>query len=87
MALVNDYSAQRAFGAEHAPHYLNADPQTIIEKMLSSPFVKAFDTGGYTGAWGAEGKLAMLHEKEIVLNKSDTQNLLTSIEIVRSIAQ
>jgi hypothetical protein len=28
-----------------------------------------FDTGGYTGSWGAYGKLAMLHEKEMVLNK------------------
>jgi len=46
-----------------------------------------FDTGGYTGAWGSEGRLAMLHEKEIVLNKMDTANLLASVEIVRSIAQ
>jgi hypothetical protein len=28
-----------------------------------------FDTGGYTGSWGSYGKLAMLHEKEMVLNK------------------
>ena len=86
-ALINDYNAQRAFSAEHSPHYLNADPERIIEAMLSSSFIKAFDTGGYTGEWGNGGKLAMLHEKEIILNKSDTQNLLTSIEIVRSIAQ
>ena len=26
-------------------------------------------TGGYTGEWGPEGKFAMLHEKELVLNK------------------
>jgi hypothetical protein len=31
-----------------------------------------FDTGGYTGKWGPEGKLATLHEKELVLNKQDT---------------
>ena len=31
-----------------------------------------FDTGGYTGQWGQEGKVAMLHEKELVLNKTDT---------------
>ena len=46
-----------------------------------------FDTGGYTGEWGSEGRMAMLHEKEIVLNKVDTANLLASVEIVRSIAQ
>ena len=43
-----------------------------------------FDTGGYTGAWGSSGKLAVLHEKELVLNKVDTENLLKTIEIVRS---
>ena len=30
--------------------------------------------------------MAMLHEKEIVLNKTDTKNLLASVEVVRSIA-
>jgi hypothetical protein len=38
-----------------------------------------FNTGGYTGSWGPEGKMAMLHEKEIVLNKTDTANLLESV--------
>ena len=45
-----------------------------------------YDTGGYTGEWGSEGKLAVLHEKEIVLNKEDTQNLLMTIDMVRQIA-
>jgi hypothetical protein len=30
--------------------------------------------------------LAILHEKEIVLNKHDTQNILNAVEIARSIA-
>ena len=46
----------------------------------------SFDTGGYTGEWGPEGRMAMLHQKEIVLNAHDTENFLTAIEIVRSIA-
>lgn len=45
-----------------------------------------FDTGGYTGEWGSTGRLAMLHEKEIVLNKEDTQNLLMTVDMVRQIA-
>jgi hypothetical protein len=45
-----------------------------------------YDTGGYTGSWGPEGRLAMLHQKEIILNAHDTENFLTAIEIVRSIA-
>ena len=46
-----------------------------------------FASGGYTGAWGSSGKLAFLHEKELVLNAEDTQNMLKSIEMVRAIAQ
>ena len=46
----------------------------------------AFDTGGYTGDWNSsEGKMAILHEKEIVLNKTDTENLLSAVDIVRSL--
>ena len=41
-----------------------------------------FDTGGYTGEFGPEGKFAMLHEKELVLNQQDTQNLLDTVDIV-----
>ena len=45
-----------------------------------------FDTGGYTGAWGPEGKLAMLHQKELVLNADDTENFLLGIQMLRSIS-
>ena len=44
-------------------------------------------TGGYTGDWGNSGKLAVLHQKELVLNADDTQNMLKSIEMVRAIAR
>ena len=47
--------------------------------------LEKFDTGGYTGSWGPEGKLATLHEKELVLNKHDTENMLSAVEIVRDI--
>ncbi len=44
----------------------------------------AFDTGGYTGNWaGSGGKAAILHEKELVLNQTDTQNILSAVGIVR----
>jgi hypothetical protein len=41
------------------------------------------DTGGYTGNFGPEGKLAMLHEKELVLNKQDTLNMLRMVALAR----
>jgi hypothetical protein len=47
------------------------------------PVVKSFDTGGYTGEWGPEGRWAMLHQKEIVLNAKDTENLLSAVDILR----
>lgn len=46
-----------------------------------------FKTGGYTGEWGPEGKLAYLHEKELVLNAKDTQNILNAVDLVRTISQ
>jgi hypothetical protein len=46
-----------------------------------------FDTGGYTGEWGPTGKLAVLHQKEIVLNAEDTENLLQTVGMVRTILQ
>lgn len=45
-----------------------------------------FDTGGYTGDWKSkQGKLAVLHEKELVLNKEDTKNMLNIVNEVREI--
>ena len=44
-----------------------------------------YNTGGYTGAWGPEGRLAILDEKELVLNKQDTENFLMATEILRNI--
>jgi hypothetical protein len=46
-----------------------------------------FDTGGYTGSWGSYGKMAMLHEKEMVLNQDDTANLLASMEFLAKVLE
>ena len=46
----------------------------------------AFETGGYTGEWGGDdGRLAILHQKELVLNADDTKNILQAVDIVRHI--
>lgn len=44
-----------------------------------------YDTGGYTGTWGEDGRLALLHQKELVLNKDDTANMLSAINVLRGI--
>lgn len=51
-----------------------------------------YDTGGYTGTWSdktaekKDGKLAFLHQKELVLNSTDTANILAAVEAVRNFA-
>lgn len=49
--------------------------------------MQEYDTGGYTGEWGHDGKLSVLHQKELVLNASDTANMLDIVNIVRDIMQ
>ena len=46
-----------------------------------------FNTGGYTGSWGPYGKLAVLDEKELVLNQNDTANFLASMEVLERILE
>lgn len=56
--------------------------------------VYGYATGGYTGTWsstngggdGNNGKLAFLHQKELVLNETDTANILEAIKNVREMA-
>lgn len=60
--------------------YASVDGQEVI--------IPGYDTGGYTGNWNSsQGKLAMLHEKELVLNKEDTKNILGTVELVRKLSQ
>ena len=40
-------------------------------------------TGMYTGEWGSEGKVAVLHEKELLLNQGDTENFLKALEFTK----
>lgn len=49
--------------------------------------MQEYDTGGYTGEWGHDGKLSVLHQKELVLNASDTANMLDIVNVVRDIMQ
>jgi hypothetical protein len=57
------------------------------EKLANPVIPQGFDTGGYTGEWGSEGKIAMLHEKELVLNANDTANFLEALNISRQLIE
>jgi hypothetical protein len=57
--------------------------------------IKGYDTGGYTGTWTSDqnsgldskgGRLALLHQKELILNATDTENILAAVSAVRDMA-
>lgn len=54
------------------------------EKKMQALGIPGFATGGYTGIFD-DAKLAFLHQKELVLNQSDTENILAAVQAVRTI--
>lgn len=60
--------------------------QMTEDEWFKSMNTKKFDTGGYTGSWGPDGRLAILHQKELVLNSVDTENLLKAVDIIREVS-
>ena len=63
------------------------DPNEMTEAQRRRILATAsqYDTGGYTGSWGNEGRWALLHEKELILNKNDTSNLLTTVTLLHDL--
>lgn len=58
----------------------------VVNSDRVSNVITTYDTGGYTGDWGtSNGKFAVLHEKEQVFNKDDTEKLLNAASILRTI--
>lgn len=55
------------------------------KKKMQALGVPGFATGGYTGIFD-DAKLAFLHQKELVLNQSDTENILAAVQAVRTIS-
>ena len=81
-ALSDGFTADDYWAAQHIIDYVfgRGYAYSRARELLK------FDTGGYTGDWnGPYGKLALLHQKELVLNAEDTKNLLASVEVLDSI--
>ena len=76
---IGDYYQIRAIDES------NSNDAYMNSMLIEKDDYDKFDTGGYTGEWGGEGRMAMLHEKEIVLNQTDTANILDAVAIVRGI--
>ena len=59
----------------------------VVHNVKAPATMTAMASGGYTGEWGNEGKIAMLHEKELILNKQDTANMLQTVGFVRDLVE
>ena len=71
-------------GSPYPIHVMSSDS---AYGWLTKNQLSGYDTGGYTGDWaGGEGRLALLHHKELVLNAQDTQNILAAVDSIRQIA-
>lgn len=69
---------------DYIDQYANTGQLVNYDSMKYSSYsLVGYDTGGYTGSWGPEGKVALLHQKELVLNAADTENILQTVQAVR----
>ncbi|MCY8466858.1 peptidoglycan DD-metalloendopeptidase family protein [Bacillus atrophaeus] len=59
---------------------------TVTSGNTTGKKVSSFASGGYTGTGLGAGKLAFLHDKELILNKTDTANMLEAVKTVRETA-
>lgn len=57
--------------------------KTLWDNRLHMLGISGYASGGYTGEFD-NGRLAILHEKELVLNQEDTKNILAAVGLVRS---
>lgn len=66
---IYDYYANNGVLAKGAYSGSGAQNSSLWARLKKD----GFDTGGYTGEWGSQGKFAMLHQKERVLNAQQTK--------------
>ena len=78
--IKNDKKGRKKYVEENIPEWVHDYAKNVLK-------FDSFATGGYTGTWGDdEGRLAMLHQKELVLNAEDTENLLSGISMIRDMS-
>ena len=88
MGLTNEYFGTRGDAADNRYKDSTSVGQYKSEeewkKKMQALGVPGFATGGYTGIFD-DAKLAFLHQKELVLNQRDTENILAAVQAVRTI--
>ncbi len=83
--VANGIVVDRITNNPYGIHIHSADGRYGDLGWIKKSQLSGYDTGGYTGEWGSDGRLALLHQKELVLNKEDTANMLNAISIMRNI--
>lgn len=58
----------------------DADRLAFLDKLKN--LIPGFDTGGYTGEF-TDAKLAFVHQKELILNPEDTNNILSAVNATK----
>ena len=81
------------YGADFIKRWLKSKGFKILNEGQKGLYIGSgtvnFKSGGYTGDWsgqgvdGMGGRMAVLHQKELVLNESDTSNMLAAVEALR----
>ena len=82
------------YGPYIAAGHTKAQADQVLKLFNSGYGYKWMDTGGYTGTWNSNegmsdaknGKLAVLHQKELILNADDTKNILAAVSIIRELS-
>ena len=83
-AYINGMPAEQYFASvQEGEEPLAWRNENLWEQRLHALGISGYETGGYTGEF-QNGRLAILHEKELVLNQEDTRNILAAVELVRS---
>jgi hypothetical protein len=94
--VIDSYSASQYGGnakqtGSYDVHIKSADGQYGDLGWVSLSQLSGYDTGGYTGDWSDgitdanNGKLAILHQKELVLNAEQTEHILEVSKIVEGV--
>lgn len=95
MEAINDKTSSQYKNLENSFNWLKSQNDALRSQYSFFPEgnysslknVNPFSakTGGMTPAWGSEGKFLLAHEKELILNKADTSNLIKVVDVTRGI--
>ena len=78
---------QNEGAGDYNVHISSADGEYSDLGWVKPEQLSGYATGGYTGKWsGSNGRLALLHPAEYVLNKEDTPNILNAVKIAKGIS-